>query len=404
MGDDTDSISLSLVIPTFNRPHFLARLLRYLQDIKFRHEILVADSSFAGEAATNKRIVESASKSLNIVYRQHNPTTSLDAKMAETLRTSHAAYVGTCADDDFVVPHALESCARFLNANRDYEVAHGHSLFMFSVRVEQNKRSVTKGAVTPEVPMSRLWTIEHSQRTLESDDPLIRLREHLLDYRSTFYSVHRLPTLVRNLQMASKLTHDLFFGELLPDGLCAIQGKMKLIDLLYAIRPYHALDQTNVVADRLDLPGMLTSPDFSMKYSSLRNCLAEELAEKTSQPKAEARKALDELLTQYIVQYLQPKFGSKTHMQRNNKVMSRFHKIVRLAISMAENAASLHQLIAFIESPLDFAVCSYAFQSDVGYAPVRKILYGDPKGSRREDFQRVYDYAMRYPYGIHSKE
>ena len=53
-------------------------------------------------------------------------------KLVHMVSTPYAAFV---ADDDFLVPSALEQCADFLDVNQDYSAAHGLGIL---VTVEGN--------------------------------------------------------------------------------------------------------------------------------------------------------------------------------------------------------------------------------------------------------------------------
>ena len=69
----TSQMSLSLVLPTCNRPQFLRRVLRYYQACRFSHRILVADSSEASVAEANRDVIDSVRRTLSIEHRLYDP-------------------------------------------------------------------------------------------------------------------------------------------------------------------------------------------------------------------------------------------------------------------------------------------------------------------------------------------
>ncbi|MBC8280176.1 MAG: TIGR00180 family glycosyltransferase [Chloroflexi bacterium] len=122
---------ISLFTPTKNRPEFVARLLRYYQDIGFTGPVLIGDSSDTDNLEQSKSLIEEMGQCLDV---QHHEMPGLNGvqcveQLIELVTTPYAAFV---ADDDYLVPSALYQCAEFLEENPDYSAAHGLG-FLFSV-------------------------------------------------------------------------------------------------------------------------------------------------------------------------------------------------------------------------------------------------------------------------------
>lgn len=68
---------LTLIIPTFGRPQFLTRLLDYLRQQRFTHEIAVADSSPSEAAESNRHLIAQQNAFAKIRYAYFDQTTRL---------------------------------------------------------------------------------------------------------------------------------------------------------------------------------------------------------------------------------------------------------------------------------------------------------------------------------------
>ncbi|KKL68331.1 hypothetical protein LCGC14_2126020, partial [marine sediment metagenome] len=98
---------ISLIIPTHNRHQYLTRVLDYYNGINLK--ILVADSSQKEYPFKNK---------YDIDYF-HYPNYIPHKKLADIIQEVKTPYVFMCADDDFIIPKAIEKCIKFLDNNSD---------------------------------------------------------------------------------------------------------------------------------------------------------------------------------------------------------------------------------------------------------------------------------------------
>jgi glycosyltransferase domain-containing protein len=312
----------SLVIPTYNRPQFLERLLHYYVDQNFSHPIVVADSSSGSALEANQKLITSFQGSLSITYRVFSPDTAPYLKLAATIRSLEDKYVAICADDDFIVPDALDRCVDFLEENADWAIAHGRTT---AVRVlDTGEGNEIVGAYT------------YPQRTIDSADPVERLEDHLRCYTATYYSVHRRTQLAKNLQLANDQTIDYRFGELLPSCLSIIQGKSKCLDVLYMVRQADSGSATSKYSEKM-LPwdDLLLVGDFSIRYSKFRGCLEEELAAVSGTSTAEAQAVVDEGFRAYLARNLSVDEANKSRNRMPKERAYRLVRTLRLATQMA---------------------------------------------------------------------
>src|SRR3989338_10914369 len=104
---------ITLCIPTKDRSAFLARVLWYYARTRFRHHILVGDSSGPGEAQRNQRAAALLKGQLDVEYLAYPCLSSCAVmeQMGPVITTPYCAYI---ADDDFLCPGGMERCVEFL--------------------------------------------------------------------------------------------------------------------------------------------------------------------------------------------------------------------------------------------------------------------------------------------------
>ncbi len=380
---------ISIVIPTYNRPHFLARLLQYYRSVGFAHPVVVADSSSPSESDANRRCIAALQGELDVRHEVFLSSTYFHVKNAQALATVDTEYVVFCADKDFLVPRGIEQCAHYLEANPDYSVAHGRAAKIQSVEASSG------------LSHRRILSWSYAQRTIDWDEAGIRLQDHLQNYTTTFYSVHRRLELMRNIQLGADNTTDVRFGELLPSCLSVIQGKVRCLDVLYMVRQYRPDLSTSKKTIRW--PALLTSDDFSQWYAQFRNCLAEELAGVTRMPVLEAKDAVNHAFAFYLACCLKaPQHSPSTFEQ----TMQRAWRVIQILPMAARSVLLDRQLVAMARSPreayrqLQREREKSAKRDDMA---IDKLL--NPRSPFHADFLPICEHVRRYPNGVvHSQD
>lgn len=381
---------LSLIIPTFNRPHFLGRILRYYQEQQFQYPIILADSSTPDFRNTNQEIIASFGNGLSIHSERYPPDISLWLKMSRIVTTVDTKYVVPCADDDFIVPRVLKDCVRFLEANPDYSLAHGHQVRTFF----QSKQ----GSNSPYT----LHSLIKRQDTIAFEDPKRRLHYFLTHPPSTFYSVHRRTCFMRSLKLAYENSFgDDLFRELLVCCLNAIQGKSIHFNVFYMVHQIHA-PMSAEQSKRMTWDKMRGLDDFSQRYKQFCNCLAGTLATVTGISKTEAQGVARRAFAAYLrpVFRRQDKSGSGKSMERTQSSIPIAPGIIqklpvaltsslfsRGLITMLRTLCTAYHRITSKPYPLDG-------QDDLS---IGSLLH--PLSPFRKDFLPIYRLLRDYPYG-----
>lgn len=245
--------NISLIIPTYNRPKYLKRLLGYLSESRVNYKIIVADSSSDENKKINSQNIASL-VDLNVLHlKNFSQSTRPFEKMSEASSFATSKYAVLCADDDFLTPEGINRSAEFLENNPDFSVAHGYYI-TFLIKAGKF-----------------FWKVCFSEKSVEDGDPKERFRKQLGGYSlPTMYGVHRADLLKMILKNAADYTDDDRFGELLPSVISLIYGKMKHLDIFYGARETISNSTGRTSKSIQDFRRI---GSFEYKYSRFKRCL-----------------------------------------------------------------------------------------------------------------------------------
>ncbi len=380
-----------LIIPTHNRPHWFGRLLLYYRQVGLDIPVVVADSSQGESLERNRAIIESAGATLRITHRVFDPTLGFNGKVVPTLADCDSEYVVFCGDDDFMPPSGIAACVEFLRVHPDYAAAHGQTvMFQFPEDAEQRTD-----------PRKGIRCLPYRQRSIEMDDPAVRLLDHLVNYTPTFYSVQRRKVMLADLEKNAKATQDFRFGELLPSCLTVVHGKVKKLEnVLFNVRQEH---KTSFNLQESSFESLLSLPDFSERYRGFREVLTEELARVTGQPTSTHTEQVDDAFWGYVGTVLNhsyirrfgpgyARWGQSVDVTSHPSQASRSERIKRLIRGLAEFLSSPRRLLKEIET---FS----APVLDNSKSPTPDDL-NTPGTPYYQAFQDAKAIALQYPMGI----
>ncbi len=219
-----NGVDISLIVPTFNRADFLARLLAYYARVQFQGHILIGDASGNEQAGLIQKTVREYQNSLKVYYH-HLPGTSIAQTVFVLngfIQTPFAVLIG---DDDFLVVDGLYQCAHFLGNNPDYAAANGLGALML----------VEGGKV-----YGRIEDLgDYPLKEVNGQTPGERLESFLKNYCVVLFSLFRVNVWRQMWTDASGVRDVAFAAELLPNCVGVIMGKVKHLDALYLIRQGH---------------------------------------------------------------------------------------------------------------------------------------------------------------------
>ncbi len=245
----SNSIS-TILIPTYNRPYQLNRLLDYmlknynLEQVK----IVVLDGSYK-DAQTN----EKTCNQLGIEYRGYSPDVPLLERWLDGIKHVKTEFVSFLADDDILQPQGYYDSLNFLQTHSDYVAAHGNYIWF----KEQEKQTLL-------YPGYQTFSIE-------DEYPLKRLFYFLADYLPITYALYRTNILQTAYQRTiSNLPLDNYhFTELLSGCIPVLLGKVKKLDTHYYGRNMGDPSPRPSVI----YPKLIFAEDFSYRYGLIKRTL-----------------------------------------------------------------------------------------------------------------------------------
>ncbi|MFC1869529.1 TIGR00180 family glycosyltransferase [Thermodesulfobacteriota bacterium] len=267
---------ITIVIPTHERHQYLSRILDYYVSQRPDCPIIVCDSSKDEFKDRDK---------FNGVRYLHFPNGDFSYKLREGLECVQSRYCVMCADDDFIVPSAIEKCVSFLDSHSDYSSVQGKYVsFVYKPKIEL-----------------RQMYVRNYDIAVSSQFPGKRIVQQFNPYMHQFYSVHRIENLLATFGYAfdSRLNGNLI--ELLIAMIAALNGKHEILPMFYSARerlPFSA-GATSDSVEMID-----ASPEYKHEYNSLLEIVTNHLKLKGQLDYEDARecvlKAMDTYLNIFI--------------------------------------------------------------------------------------------------------
>jgi len=303
-GENDSYEKCTIVIPTFNRPYYLRRLLSYYDKYGQRFNIIVADSSSGENMEINKKIISLFSNLKILHLCNYSPEIHLFHKILKALDYAKDKYLVLCADDDFITPTGLNKAVLFLEKNADFTVAYGRSLRFWPRSISGNRQQF-------------VCNIESMFLSITCGEPDKRLTHYMSNYSSTFYGVQRKNFLKLIFKEGANFTDDQCFAEVLMSVLTLIYGKTKCLDVFYVAReavPGSAATKIRKMGDSIK------DGTYSEKYAKFRDCLSKHLYEKSQLSSIEeSRKVIDGAMSVYLSTYIRIRQPIKNILTRKTK-------------------------------------------------------------------------------------
>lgn len=279
----TDTVTL--VIPTYNRPRDLERLLTYLARQAAAFPILVLDSSHDDIKAGNAAVA--ASRDLNLRHLTYPSPMAPWEKFWRGADEVVTEFCSLCADDDVVLLDSLPPLVEFLRNRPDFMAAHGWYFSFYD--------SVHLG----------ITAIVYSSQSIDADDPLWRLRAMFNRYEAVTYALYRTDALRHVLRQVQPV-ESMLARELLAGALTVVSGKVGRLPALYygrslaASEPYEHWHPVDF---------LVSSPEQMFKdYARYREILLEGFYKigYADHAPAELLKVIDLVHTKYFTEYVSP--------------------------------------------------------------------------------------------------
>jgi len=264
-----DERCFSLIIPTFEGTPFLRRLLDYLKAEGYPGHIVLADNS-SGEHLEFVRSCPARYPELWLQVDEHEASTPFLDKLVRSIGGLRSRHVMLCAQDDFIVPDAVEGLLRMLEADEGLSCARG--------RVARFRLTRT-GSEGPGHRTAVDFN-KHAMLPYGENTALERVLAHLRAYTSTLYSVHRRTHFLESLRITAAGTKSVVFFQYLSSCICVALGRVACTDELFLARQVHARSWSATMVEGAyeHWPLLVTSPAYSTYYAQFRETLADLLA------------------------------------------------------------------------------------------------------------------------------
>jgi len=277
----------TLVIPTFDRPGHLDRLLSYLERRGADFPILVLDSS--PEPAAGQNAARCVAAGPAVTRLAYPPDKDPYEKVADGLRAVATPFVSLCADDDVLLLPALDACLAALERQPALAAAHGTYL-----NFSENESRID------------LEYLVYRGPSILGADAVARLQAQFAAYEAVYYAVMR----VQVARQAFMRTGDMdttLGRELLTAALTVAQGEVLRLPMLYYAR---STGQSYSYANWH--PHQILARDPAMlfrEYARFREILADGIAGTTrwQGARGDLLVALDMVFLKYMGSFLDPR-------------------------------------------------------------------------------------------------
>jgi glycosyltransferase domain-containing protein len=280
---------LTIVVPTRDRPTFILRLLRYYSKLGVKIQIIVCDSSTPDKQLKSSTIESLLKTGLNLRYDVYPADTPFTEKLLKTVKSVETEYIVLGADDDFFIPKTLTDAVDFLDTHPDYSVFHGEA-FTFNVLANGNYPAYGMMNVVGQYP----------QRAIEHSSSSERLLDGLMNYTTTWYSVHRSNLLLKNISRIDDLGIDISFMELILFSLDMIQGKSQKANRLYMARQVVSKSVDNKIRVLPTGFDWIISPGWSDHFDRMRSYLADQIVQQDNIDPKEASLVVRDAFFSYL--------------------------------------------------------------------------------------------------------
>lgn len=273
----------NILIPTFNRPQHLKRILSYYAQFGQNCNITIADSSLDDYKKLNREIVSSIIN-LNIRYLDiYSSDINICYKIADALNYVKEEYCVFCADDDFIVPDSIGQSMVFLENNKDFAVAHGYYIaFYLSIDSKGNQ--------------TFSWQPRYSYESNIFSNSEDRLFKHLSNYSlPTIYGVHKTNLLRMIFKDSAEFADGCRFSELLPSVLALIHGKMKCLNTLHGAR-----DMRITKNYQPSFQDLIRDGTYGRRYEKFRQCLINHLGKTSRLSMHDSKMVINKAMSKYL--------------------------------------------------------------------------------------------------------
>lgn len=284
----------TVIVATRNRPAFVARLLDHMALTGLAASVIIGDGSDAHRAHETRTVAEGRTRPFHLEYRQYGPETALWQRVGLIADTVVSPYLAWVADDDFLIPEALQDAVEVLESASDLAGVSGLD-GCFNV-VGNAVRGV----------LGNCWFGGGPCR--DEADATLRTLNHFRFYYPCAYAIRRTALVRRNTALFRAAGwNDDYSNNLceVADGvLSAATGRLTALPRALYFRQQHEASESQALRAQWSPFDMLAIPRWSDTIRDLENWLVERLAESGGGDQDLNRRAVRAGLWYYYSRYL----------------------------------------------------------------------------------------------------
>ena len=251
---------LSLIVPSVaGREVFFERALRHFAECAVRWPVLVTDHSGPGRDR-NLAAVAARYPALDLRLILHPPEMHFLERLARCAEAARTDYVVVHADDDFMMPAAIEASIAFLEAQPGFGACKGRMAFFTMADDGEARVGRSDG------------------RTRAEETPAARVIRHVASFTPTLYAVHRCELFIESCRRAIAVTTNVTFWQHLASCITVARAKLKTLDDVYYLRLNNEIGWRAQLMARRDpshWPYLAVAPELSRELTAFKQALLE---------------------------------------------------------------------------------------------------------------------------------
>ena len=211
---------LTIIIPTYERIEVCNSLLKYLDKVISKFNIIILDSTKKNNLKNLFRV-----KNNIIIYKKFSHKTNLAKKIYFGLKLVKSKYTLICADDDFFIPHYLNKYLNFLDKKKDYiSVSGNHYIYDHFYLLKFCQLFLTR--------------LKYSVKSNDNKYASVRLGDYIFGKNKLYniYSISRTKEIRKVWFHVNKYIKDSFSFEECSTSLSLLTGKFKVLNYPFLIR------------------------------------------------------------------------------------------------------------------------------------------------------------------------
>lgn len=281
---------LTIIIPTFNRPKHLLRLIKYYASKNTNMSFLILDSSDPEISEANRQATTKLGNKARYIFSPQSAP--IINKFAEGLELVDTPYCVYCGDDDLIFIEGLSQSLKYIQDHPEYSCVDGIYL---------NFRPLNHDIH---------FMVEYSGKGIDADSPVARVFKLFQKYESPFYGVYKTRQLQEVFAGMKKVT-SFHYVELYHAVATLLVGKKHRLPVFYGAR--QSCESVVSERDRLQPYSWFAenSPEFIEYYLQYREELSqfyEKQIKNAPLSREKFNRAMDVAHSVYFITGCTPKF------------------------------------------------------------------------------------------------